>query len=56
LTLDNETIDGYRTGCILPARGVHVIKGGSINGIRKLVVPTPWGGKVVVEEVIWSKA
>jgi hypothetical protein len=51
LTLENVTIDGYRTGCVLPARGVHVIKGGSINGIRKLVVPTPWGGKVVVEGV-----
>jgi RNA polymerase sigma factor (sigma-70 family) len=51
LTLENVTIDGYRTGCILPARGVHVIKGGSINGIRKLVVPTPWGGKLVVEGV-----
>ena len=45
------TIDGYRTGCVLPARGVHVIKGGTINGIRKLVVPSPWGGKVVVEGV-----
>ena len=51
LTLDNVTIDGYRTGCVLPARGVHVVKGGFINGIRKLVVPTPWGGKVVVEGV-----
>jgi hypothetical protein len=51
LTLENVTIDGYRTGCVLPARGNHVIKGGSINGIRKLVVPTPWGGKLVVEGV-----
>jgi hypothetical protein len=51
LTLENVTIDGYRTGCVLPARGIHVIKGGLINGIRKLVVPTPWGGKVVVEGV-----
>ena len=49
LTLENVTIDGYRTGCVLPARGVHVIKGGSINGVRKLVVPTPWGGKLVVD-------
>jgi hypothetical protein len=49
LTLENVTIDGYRTGCVLPARGIHVIKGGSINGIRKLIVPTPWGGKLVVE-------
>ncbi len=45
------TIDGYRTGCVLPARGNHTIKGGSINGIRKLVVPTPWGAKLVVEGV-----
>jgi hypothetical protein len=51
LTLENVTIDGYRTGCVLPARGIHVIKGGSINGIRKLVVPSPWGGKLVVEGV-----
>jgi hypothetical protein len=51
LTLDNVTIDGYRTGCELPARGIHVIKGGTINGIRKLVVPTPWGGKLLVEGV-----
>jgi RNA polymerase sigma factor (sigma-70 family) len=51
LTLENVTIDGYRTGCVLPARGVHVIKGGLLSGIRKLVVPTPWGGKVVVEGV-----
>jgi len=51
LTLENVTIDGYRTGCVLPARGNHVIKGGSINGIRKLVVPSPWGGKLVVEGV-----
>jgi RNA polymerase sigma factor (sigma-70 family) len=51
LTLDNVTIDGYRIGCALPPRGIHVIKGGFINGVRKLVVPTPWGGKVVVEGV-----
>ncbi len=51
LTLDNVTIDGYRTGCVLPARGVHVIKGGFINGLRKLVVPSPWGGKVIVDGV-----
>jgi RNA polymerase sigma factor (sigma-70 family) len=51
LTLENVTIDGYQTGCVLPARGVHVIQGGSINGIRKLVVPSPWGGKLVVEGV-----
>jgi hypothetical protein len=51
LTLENVTIDGYHTGCVLPARGVHVLQGGQINGIRKLVVPTPWGGKVVVEGV-----
>jgi RNA polymerase sigma factor (sigma-70 family) len=51
LTLENVTIDGYRTGCVLPARGIHTIKGGYLNGIRKLVVPTPWGGKVVVEGV-----
>jgi hypothetical protein len=51
LTLENVTIDGYRTGCVLPARGIHVIKGGYLNGTRKLVVPTPWGGKVVVEGV-----
>jgi hypothetical protein len=51
LHLENVTIDGYRTGCALPARGIHIIKGGSINGIRKLVVPTPWGGKIVVEGV-----
>lgn len=51
LTLEDVTIDGYRTGCALPPRGIHVIKGGFINGIRKLVVPTPWGGKVVVEGV-----
>jgi hypothetical protein len=51
LTLEKVTIDGYRTGCALPARGNHLIKGGSINGIRKLVVPTPWGGKLVVEGV-----
>jgi hypothetical protein len=51
LTLENVTIDGYRIGCALPARGIHVIKGGYINGIRKLVVPTPWGGKVIVEGV-----
>ncbi len=51
LTLENVTIDGYRTGCVLPARGNHLIKGGRINGIRKLVVPTPWGGKLVVEGV-----
>ena len=51
LTLENVTIDGYRTGCVLPARGVHVIKGGYLNGIRKLVVPTPWGGKLTVEGV-----
>lgn len=51
LTLENVTIDGYKTGCVLPARGIHVIKGGCLNGIRKLVVPTPWGGKVVVEGV-----
>lgn len=49
LTLEDVTIDGYQTGCVLPARGVHTIKGGSINGVRKLVVPTPWGGKLVVE-------
>jgi hypothetical protein len=49
LTLENVTIDGYRTGCVLPARGIHIIKGGSINGVRKLVVPTPWGGRLVVE-------
>ena len=51
LRLENVTIDGYATGCALPARGIHVIKGGFINGIRKLVVPTPWGGKLVVEGV-----
>jgi hypothetical protein len=51
LRLDNVTIDGYRTGCALPSRGIHVIKGGRINGIRKLVVPSPWGGKLVVEGV-----
>ena len=51
LTLDNVTIDGYRTGCHLPARGNHVIKGGRINGVRKLVVPTPWAGKLVVDGV-----
>jgi hypothetical protein len=51
LTLENVTIDGYHTGCALPARGIHIIKGGQINGVRKLVVPTPWGGKVVVEGV-----
>jgi hypothetical protein len=51
LTLENVTIDGYRMGCVLPARGVHVIKGGYLNGIRKLVVPTPWGGKLIVEGV-----
>jgi hypothetical protein len=51
LHLENVTIDGYQTGCVLPARGVHIIQGGSINGIRKLVVPYPWGGKVTVEGV-----
>jgi hypothetical protein len=51
LTLENVKIDGYRVGCVLPARGAHVIKGGFINGVRKLVVPTPWGGKLVVEGV-----
>jgi hypothetical protein len=51
LTLEDVTIDGYRTGCVLPARGVHVIKGGRLNGIHKLVVPTPWGGKLTVEGV-----
>jgi hypothetical protein len=51
LTLEDVTIDGYRIGCSLPPRGIHVIKGGSINGIRKLIVPTPCGGKVVVEGV-----
>jgi hypothetical protein len=55
LTLEDVTIDGYRTGCALPPRGIHVIKGGFINGIRKLVVPTPWGGKVVVEGVKFGK-
>ena len=43
---DRRLPDGL---CSLPARGIHVIKGGRINGIRKLVVPTPWGGKLVVE-------
>ena len=51
LTLENVTIDGYRTACVLPPRGTHVIKGGYLNGIRKLSVPTPWGGKLVVEGV-----
>ncbi len=55
LTLENVTIDGYRTGCELPARGNHVIKGGFINGIRKLVVPTPWGGKLVVDGLKFGK-
>ena len=49
LTLENVTIDGYRTGCVLPARGVHVITGGSINGVKKLVVPTPWGGRLIID-------
>jgi hypothetical protein len=49
LTLENVTIDGYRTGCVLPARGNHFIKGGFLNGIRKLVVPSPWGGKLTAE-------
>jgi RNA polymerase sigma factor (sigma-70 family) len=55
LTLENVTIDGYRIGCSLPPRGIHVIKGGLINGIRKLIVPTPFGGKVVVEGVKFGK-
>jgi G8 domain len=49
LTLDNVTIDGYQTGCVLPARGSHVVRGGCFNGIQKLVVPHPWGGKLVVD-------
>jgi hypothetical protein len=51
LHLEEVTIDGYRTGCALPPRGIHTIKGGSINGIRKLVVPCPWGGKLTVTDV-----
>jgi hypothetical protein len=51
LRLEDVTIDGYRTGCMLPPRGSHSIKGGSINGIRKLVIGTPWGGKIEVEGV-----
>ena len=54
LTLENVTIDGYTTGVVLPARGVHVIRGGFINGVRKLVVPGPWGGKLTVEDVKWG--
>jgi hypothetical protein len=49
LTLENVTIDGYRIGCALPARGIHSIKQCSINGIHKLVVPYPWGGKLTVD-------
>jgi hypothetical protein len=51
LALENVTIDGYRTGCVLPARGIHSIKQCSINGIHKLVVPYPWGGKLDVADL-----
>ena len=51
LTLEDVTIEGYRTGCMLPARGNHSITRGFINGVRKLVVPYPWGGKMQVTDV-----
>lgn len=51
LHLDEVTIDGYRTGCALPARGLHKIERSFINGIHKLVVPYPWGGKLQVDEL-----
>lgn len=54
LTLDNVTIDGYRIGCALPARGFHIIKNCSINGIHKLVVPYPWGGKLTVDDLTFG--
>jgi hypothetical protein len=49
------TVDGYRTGVVLPPRGVHSVKGGAINGIRKLMIGCPWGGKVTVSGVKFLK-
>jgi hypothetical protein len=51
LRLENVTIDGYRLGISLPARGVNIIKGGFINGNRKIELEGPWGGKCVITEV-----
>jgi hypothetical protein len=51
LSLENVTIDGYRVGFSVPPRGVHTINGGFINGIRKIDVPCPWGGRFVVKGV-----
>jgi hypothetical protein len=51
LRLEDVTVDGYRTGVVLPPRGVHSVEGGSITGIRKLVIGCPWGGKVTVSGV-----
>jgi hypothetical protein len=51
LQLKDVTIDGYRTGCRLPPRGLHRLERCTINGIHKLIVPYPWGGKVEVADI-----
>ncbi|HET6249265.1 MAG TPA: G8 domain-containing protein [Tepidisphaeraceae bacterium] len=51
LRLENVTIDGYRTGYSVPPRGENIIKGGFINGVRKIVLNYPWGGKFIVDGV-----
>ena len=45
------TIDGYREGLRASASRNNIIRVRSINGVHKLIVPCPWGGKVVVSDV-----
>jgi hypothetical protein len=54
ITLEQVTIDGYRNGYEVPPRGINTIKGGQINGIRKVVVHHPWGGKLIIDGVKWG--
>lgn len=54
LRLENVTIDGYKVGYSVPPRGENIIKGGFINGISKIEVDYPWGGKFIVDGVTFG--